>query len=437
MATTPIEHQLVAAVKAMDIDALNTILDVHTIDLNKLPGAALAAGRPRTGHYIHSNSGGILHAAVSLSSGAGAPAAMQPILDRLLQSGANANSSDWDGLSPLHWSCHMGTDWAISALLLAGASVNATDGAGRTPLHKLCKPTTSPALGTGAVQRLLQPLLAAGADPTVPGKDGMRPYDLLSPFAAFGASAVKAERAGLLSPDNPPVAVAGVTIIPRAGGSSLTQVPDSSLSAQQESVGTCGKCDGPHRTANCPHYRGRAYMVEHRFCRWDKADEEHIQRLARELDQQRQRYVQVVRMLLLWRQSAAAPYSRPACRAVAAIPEEVFHSSLLRACPDSGLITLWRQSFDVVAEQARVANLFSRRTATLAAWLARNDVCDASDSFLEQLSEEYDDATSTIARLRSQRGEACARALRPTEAFAEAARRVLYGEEDEEDEDGE
>ena len=153
-----IEQELVAAVKAMDISAVNAILDEHTIDLNQLSGAALTAGGPAPGNVIMSNSGGIVHIMVSMSESESskAPDGMQPILARILSSGTHVMSKDWEGYTPLHWACSLGTGWAISLLVEFGASTNASDPAGRVPLHKLMHPTERPLLGQDAVQRLLQ-----------------------------------------------------------------------------------------------------------------------------------------------------------------------------------------------------------------------------------------------------------------------------------------
>lgn len=393
-----IEQELVAAVKAMDISAVNAILDEHTIDLNQLSGAALTAGGPAPGNVIMSNSGGIVHIMVSMSErySSKAPDGMQPILARILSSGTHVMSKDWEGYTPLHWACRLGTGWAISLLVEFGASTNACDPAGRVPLHKLMHPTEGPLLGQDAVQRLLQPLLAAGADPTMMCKEGLRPYDLLSPYARFGASAVEAGRAGRIGPDSLPHIVAGVTLYSSAG----------------------------------PHHRQPRDAVgpSTSFCRWQMADVKLIENMAVALDAQRHGFVQCVRLLLLWRQSAVAPHSRPLAQAAAAIPEEVFHSIMLRACPDSGLAARWRKSFDVVAEHARIASQFRQRHAALTAWLTRRDDEDATDSFLEQLSEDYDEASAAMALLRPQRGAVRDGALRAVEAYASAAHGVLYGE---------
>ena len=393
-----IEQELVAAVKGVDISAVDAILNEHEIELNQLSGSALTAGTSAPGNLIMSNSGGIVHIIVSMSEreSSKAPDGMQPILARILSSGAHVMSKDWEGYTPLHWACSLGTGWAISLLVEFGASANASDPAGRVPLHKLMHPTAQPMLGQDAVERLLQPLLAAGADPTVMCKEGLRPYDLLSPYARFGARAVEAGRAGRIGPDNLPHTVAGATVYSSAG---------------------------PH------HHQPRdAVGPSTSFCRWQMADVKLIENMAIALDEQRHAFVQSVHLLLLWRQSAAAPHSRPLAQAAAAIPEEVFHSIMLCACPDSGLAAHWRKGFDVVAEYARIASQFRRRHATLSAWLARRDDEDTTDSFLEQLGEDYDEASAAMALLRAQRGAVRDRALRAVEAYASAAHGVLYGE---------
>ena len=192
-----------------------------------------------------------------------------------------------------------------------------------------------------------------------------------------------------------------------------------------------GKCDGPHATADCPLYQ----FVPKPFCRWHDDDRGHIERLATALDEQRRRTVASVRLLLLWRQSGGALHGRPLAQQAAAIPEEVFHLILLGACPDAGLAAQWRAAFEVVAEHARLASHLGRRHAALTAWLARGGEEDAAGAFAEKLGDDYDGAKAAMARLaRAPRGEARNRALRAAEAYAGAARRVLYAGRDSEDE---
>ena len=75
---------------------------------------------------------------------------MEAILARLLGAGASPIAKDYDGYTPLHWACELGSDYAVR------------------PLHRLCcTKLRGSRLGLNAIGRLLEPLLAAGADPTV------------------------------------------------------------------------------------------------------------------------------------------------------------------------------------------------------------------------------------------------------------------------------
>ena len=119
---------------------------------------------------------------------------------------------------------------------------------------------------------------------------------------------------------------------------------------------------------------------------------------------------------------------------------------LLFACPDAGLRSELSKSFDEVAEHLRLENEYGRRSASLAAWTARQAGAErsASDEVrLGKLSDEYERADRALVRLRRRDGKAVThrfshgKALRAVEAFVAAARAVLYcepnGVEDEDD----
>ena len=164
--------QLVQAVKDRDHDTVNMLLDSYEIDLNTVPGAALVGGNTGSEYSVLSNSGSILHMATSMChrgrSDGPTGEEMEAILARLLGAGASPLAKDFHGYTPLHWACELGSDYAVRLLLEAGAPVNAVDSEGSTPLHRLCcTKLHGSRLGLNAIDRLLEPLLAAGADPTV------------------------------------------------------------------------------------------------------------------------------------------------------------------------------------------------------------------------------------------------------------------------------
>lgn len=436
----PISHQLVQAVKRLDLAALKHILDHHDtngldgLDLNNLPGAALVYGQPPVFHSIGSIGGQLLHfvASMSMSNHASStPALRQEVLGRLIDAGVDVESADQQGCTPLHWASALGDEGSLLRLLVAGASPNAIAAGGRTPLHKLCSAGTQrhgPKLGPDAVARLVQPLLDAGADPTVPSDEGLRPYDLTARWAGFGPAAVQAGRDGLIGPGNPPMSVAGAVV--------LSPLPASQPATEEGAASQCTRCGkGPSSAAAD-------------FCtcvgpasRWEPADLCTLEELARAVDGARRRYVQSAFSLLLW-------HSFPAGGAFGQLPEEVLHAILLRACPDAGLARLWHDTFAAVAEHAAVANVFARRGAALAAWrleaaAAQRDggmAAEATEARLEQLSEQYDHALNVQKQVRrrsdvvqpgsgkAQRaGERSrARAACAVDAFAKAAHRVLF-----------
>lgn len=59
-------------------------------------------------------------------------------MDRLLREGADVNSADEFGWSPLHHACYNGGMETVLLLLDKGADIDQRSNCGRTPLHKAC-----------------------------------------------------------------------------------------------------------------------------------------------------------------------------------------------------------------------------------------------------------------------------------------------------------
>ena len=110
-------------------------------------------------------------------------AAIQAVVTRLLEAGANPDRPDRDGRTPLHRMLGAGRvepalrDEArlqpmLQTLLQGGANPNVQDADGRTPLHWCCRHGLVQCGGC---------LLELGADPRVADANRQLPIDLLSP----------------------------------------------------------------------------------------------------------------------------------------------------------------------------------------------------------------------------------------------------------------
>jgi ankyrin repeat protein len=77
------------------------------------------------------------------------------IVSKLLEFGADPNSSTEDGETPLHIAAYEGSDACVQLLLDSGADVSATTEDGKTPLMSAAQTGLS----------IVRSLLAAGADP--------------------------------------------------------------------------------------------------------------------------------------------------------------------------------------------------------------------------------------------------------------------------------
>jgi ankyrin repeat protein len=87
-----------------------------------------------------------------------------PEVRRLLSVGADVNSKDYNGITPLHWACIKGHVQVFKELVEHGAVIGATDNDGLTPLHWACI--------KGRVQVFME-LLEHGADIEATHNDGL------------------------------------------------------------------------------------------------------------------------------------------------------------------------------------------------------------------------------------------------------------------------
>lgn len=146
--TVDLEVQLLDAAKAGDLDTVQRIVaaNPHTVNCRDLDGR-------------HSTP---LHFAAGYNR--------VPVVEFLLEHGAEVYASDKGGLVPLHNACSYGHYEVTELLVKHGANVNVADLWKFTPLHEAA------AKGKYEIVKLL---LKHGADPIKKNRDGATPLDLV------------------------------------------------------------------------------------------------------------------------------------------------------------------------------------------------------------------------------------------------------------------
>ncbi|XP_055375005.1 poly [ADP-ribose] polymerase tankyrase [Condylostylus longicornis] len=146
--TDVVECQLLEAAKAGDLDTVRRIViaNSHTVNCRDLDGR-------------HSTP---LHFAAGYNR--------VPVVEFLLEHGAEVHAADKGGLVPLHNACSYGHFEVTELLVKHGANVNVADLWKFTPLHEAA------AKGKFEIVKLL---LKHGADPSKKNRDGATPLDLV------------------------------------------------------------------------------------------------------------------------------------------------------------------------------------------------------------------------------------------------------------------
>ena len=108
------------------------------------------------------------------------PSDQRKRIEGALKSGADIHFTDKNGVTALHHAVRFRSPEAVKTLIEHGAKVNqACRRNGSTPLHRAVTQTGAPGTAgrASAARDIIQILLAAGADPSIPNKSGKRPAD--------------------------------------------------------------------------------------------------------------------------------------------------------------------------------------------------------------------------------------------------------------------
>jgi tankyrase len=100
-----------------------------------------------------------------------------------LKRGADIHAADKNGVTALHHAVRFRSPTAVRVLIEHGADVNrACRRNGSTPLHRSVTQTGAPGTAgrANAAREIIELLLAAGADSTVPNKSGKTPIEYVS-----------------------------------------------------------------------------------------------------------------------------------------------------------------------------------------------------------------------------------------------------------------
>ena len=111
------------------------------------------------------------------------PAGQRKRLLKALEAGADIHATDKNGVTALHHAVRFRSPVAVKTLIEHGANVNQVcRRSGSTPLHRAVTQTGAPGTaGMGqAARKIIQLLLAAGADPSIANKLGRKPVNYVS-----------------------------------------------------------------------------------------------------------------------------------------------------------------------------------------------------------------------------------------------------------------